>query len=163
MTVNDAAYLYSLRNDARYSEHLSKVSGSVQIQRDWISDYKAREEKSKELYYVIERLDGTQCGFVRLYDIGKSEFVWGSWILDDNKPKKAALESAVLSFGVGFERLGLERAFIEVRRENTHATQFYRRFGMREIGSDDQSLHFEYHKAWYEAEKQEFIEKIGLE
>ena len=52
---------------------------------------------------MIERKDGTRCGLVRLYDFDVESFTWGSWILDESKPRKAALESAVLSLAIGFE------------------------------------------------------------
>ena len=88
--------------------HLSKVTGTVGDQRRWIADYKAREAAGREFYYVIARSDGTRCGLVRLYDIGPDRFTWGSWILDHNKPPKAALESAVRIYDIGFGRLAAQ-------------------------------------------------------
>src|SRR5690606_16228718 len=92
------------------------------------------------------------CGVVRLYDIGPESFTWGSWILDHNKPAKAALESAVLSFGVGFLDLGLGLGRLDVRRDNSKAIAFYRRFGMLETHSDDVNLYFTYSRARYLAD-----------
>jgi len=71
-------------------------------------------------------------------------FTWGSWILDGNKPPKAALESAVLSFGAGFSLPGMVHALVDVRRANTHAEAFYRRFEMVETHSDAQDIFFAY-------------------
>jgi len=42
---------------------------------------------------------------LRLYYFDVESFIQGSWILDESKPRKAALESVALSFGVGFELL----------------------------------------------------------
>ena len=139
----DARFIHALRTDPAYSRHLSPVTGTVTDQRRWIESYKTRETAAAEFYYVIECLDGTPCGVVRLYDITGDSFTWGSWILDHNKPPKAALESAVLSFGIGFEGLGLHRALIDVRKDNTHANAFYRRFGMTETGADTENIYFE--------------------
>ena len=105
----DADFIHGLRMDPAYNAHLSAVDGTAADQRAWISRYKEREAAGRELYYVIERRDGTPCGLVRLYGIGTDGFTWGSWILNRDKPAGAALESAVLSFGVGFEKLGLHR------------------------------------------------------
>jgi len=141
---DDATYIFGLRTDPRYNAHLSEVTGSAADQRRWIEAYKAREAAGKELYYLIERRDTSKpCGTVRLYEIEEDSFTWGSWILDESKPRKAALESALLSFDAGFERLGLLRATIDVRRENKRAIEFYRRFGMSEIGSDEVNLYFD--------------------
>ena len=140
----DAGFIHGLRMDPAYNAHLSAVDGTAADQRAWISRYKEREAAGRELYYVIERRDGTPCGLVRLYGIGTDGFTWGSWILNRDKPAGAALESAVLSFGVGFEKLGLPRAVFDVRLGNAHAIAFYRRFGARETGRDDVNIYFEY-------------------
>lgn len=140
----DAGYVHGLRTDPAYNRHLSEVHGTAEDQRRWIEAYKDREAAGSEYYYVIERRNGTRCGLVRLYNIGADYFTWGSWILDHNKPPKAALESAVLSFGVGFDLLGMTHAIVDVRRANTHAEAFYRRFGMIETDSDSQDIFFTY-------------------
>lgn len=141
----DADYLYNLRIDERYNTHLSQVKGSVADQYAWIEQYKLRESAGQEYYYIIERRDnGQACGTVRLYDIQDTCFTWGSWILDENKPAKAALESAVLSFGAGFDCVTASRALIDVRRLNIHATAFYQRFNASEIKRDDENIYLEY-------------------
>ncbi len=116
----DADYVHALRTAPAYNRHLSDVRGTAEDQRRWIEGYKAREADLRELYYVIERKDGTRCGLVRLYDIGAGSFTWGSWILDHNKTQKAALESAVLVYIVAFDRLGHPKAGFDVRRDNTN-------------------------------------------
>lgn len=156
----DAIYVYSLRTNPLYNSHLSKVTGTVNDQRRWIESYKAREIKGKEFYYVIERKDGTRCGLVRLYNIEAESFTWGSWILDENKPCKAALESAVLSFGVGFDTLQLASAKIDVRVHNTHAIAFYRRLGMTETHRTAHDIYFSYPRARFEADKVDYVSII---
>lgn len=141
----DAAYLYRLRTDPKYNAHLSPVSGTVDDQRLWITRYKDREAAGEEYYFVMERRDTREpCGVVRLYDIKDDHFTWGSWILDHHKPAKAALESVVLSFGVGFDTLGKSRALIDVRRGNGRAIAIYERLGMRRTGEDEINLYFDY-------------------
>lgn len=151
---DDAEYIHGLRTDPAYNTHLSEVTGTAVDQRNWIARYKSREADGHEYYYVIERLcDGQRCGLVRLYDITDDRFTWGSWILDENKPPKAALESAVLSFGTGFDQLGKELAFIDVRRGNTRAISFYRGFGMTETGADELDLYFTYSADQFRADR----------
>lgn len=149
----DAAYIHRLRTDPTYNGHLSTVTGTVEDQRKWIEAYKTREAAGSEYYFVIERKDGVRCGVVRLYDITNDQFTWGSWILDHNKPRKAALESAVLSFGVGFDILGLDLANVDVRKNNTHAEAFYRRLGMTETHQTVQDIFFVYSRAQFSVDK----------
>ena len=152
--ASDAAYIHRLRTDTRYNKHLSAVTGGVAEQREWIEEYKRREAAGLEYYYIIERLDDcSPCGVVRLYDIEGDCFTWGSWILDANKPSKAALESAVLSFALGFRGLGARLALIDVRRENARALAFYRGFGMIETGEDADNCYFEYPRERFERDE----------
>lgn len=143
----DAAYIHGLRTDPRYNQHLSAVTGTVEGQRAWIERYKEREAQGSEFYFLIERRDnGTPCGVVRLYDIKDDCFTWGSWILDENKPFMAALESAVLLYQLAFEALCLARSTFEVRLENEHTIKFHRRFGAIETYRDDMNIYFEINK-----------------
>lgn len=153
----DADYVYCLRTDPEYNQHLSEASGTVEDQRRWIDVYKAREAERRELYYVIERKDGKRCGLVRLYDIGADSFTWGSWILDYNKTRKAALESAVLSFGVGFEGLDLLEALVDVRTDNERAIAMYQRLGMIECRREDCQIYFAYTRNLFELDRERYL------
>lgn len=160
ITPDDAPYVHALRTDPHYNRHLSPVTGTVADQRQWIEGYKAEEAQCRQLYYAIERHDGTRCGLVRLYDIEKDQFTWGSWILDANKPRKAALESAVLSFGIGFDHLDLGVAKVDVRVENTHAEAFYRRLGMIETNRTEQDIFFDYPRNLFQETRHTYLQLL---
>lgn len=153
----DADYVQPLRTDPAYNRHLSEVRGTAEDQRRWIEAYKAREAALCELYYVIERKDGTRCGLVRLYDIGADSFTWGSWILDHNKTRKAALESAVLVYVAAFEGLGLPEAQFDVRRDNANTLAFHRRFGATATHETDQDIYFTYPRSRLEADRAGYL------
>lgn len=156
----DAEYAYALRVDPVRGKFLNEVGAGVEDQRRWIERYKRREARGEELYYVIETSQGAPCGLVRLYEITKNGFIWGSWILGENKPPKAALESALLSFGVGFRCLGCEHATIDVRIENAHAISFYRRFGMKETERSAEKVYFSYDAPRFEADYQRLMKIV---
>lgn len=155
---DDADYVFGLRTDPYLNRHLSSVHGTPQDQRRWIEAYKNRERVGREYYFIVERRDGLRCGTVRLYDIGAERFTWGSWILDHNRSKKAALECAVLSFGFSFLTLGRTSAKVDVCGENTHAEAFYRRFGMTEIQRTNDEISFEYTRSRFEADRAGFMD-----
>jgi RimJ/RimL family protein N-acetyltransferase len=157
ITPDDAGYLHSLRVDPAYNAHLSPVQGSADDQRRWIQAYKMREATGTELYYVIERRDGKRCGVVRLYEIGADSFTWGSWILDHNKPPKAALESAVLIYVIGFEILKLPKAVFEVRRDNAHTIAFHERFNATRTHKDEQDIFFEFPSSQFARDKADYM------
>lgn len=129
---DDAAYIYSLRVDSSLNEHLSVVSGGVEAQKRWLLNYKAREQAAEEYYFIIERLDtGLAIGTVRLYDFigGNTSFCWGSWILDENKTRYAAIESAMLVYEFAFRKLGFRSCHFDVRKQNTKVIAFHEKMG----------------------------------
>ena len=153
----DADYVHALRTDTDYNRHLSEVRGTAEDQRRWIDGYKAREDELRELYYMIERKDGTRCGLVRLYDIRAESFTWGSWILDHNKTRKAALESALLVYIIAFDLLGLQTAIFDVRRDNANTLAFHRRFGAIQTHETDQDIYFTYPRSRFEADRAGYL------
>ena len=161
--LDDAAYVHGLRTNPAYNAHLSAVQGTVEDQSRWIEAYKPREAERRELYYVIERKDGVRCGLVRLYDITADSFSWGSWILDHNKTRKAALESAVLSFSVGFEGLNLNSAFVTVDHDNEKALSFYRRMNMSELRRDENEIFFIYQREQFAADRPVCVDILQTE
>jgi RimJ/RimL family protein N-acetyltransferase len=139
----DAEYVYALRSNPAYNAHLSHVIGTAEDQRRWIETYKQREAEGREVYYIIERrTNGRPCGLVRLYGIEGDRFTWGSWILDAGKPAKAALESAVLVYDIGFGEFGANKAVFEVRRQNDRTLAFHRRFGAVETSTSETDIYF---------------------
>jgi RimJ/RimL family protein N-acetyltransferase len=157
VTPKDAEYVYDLRMNSAYNQHLSEVSGTAEDQRRWIEGYKTREAEGREFYYIIEHKDARPCGVVRLYDLDQDSFTWGSWILDAGKPPKAALESAVLSFGIGFHELHRKTAKVDVRVGNLHAQAFYRRLGMTESHENKTDIFFTYPRTQYEADRDGYM------
>lgn len=139
----DAAYIQGLRTSPEHGRHLSAPAPSVEAQRAWIEAYKAREAAGQEYYFIIERRDDVApCGVLRLYDITEGRFTWGSWILDANKPEKAALDAALLVYRIAFSILGCKEAVFDVRAENTRTLGFHRRFGAVETGTDGINVYF---------------------
>jgi len=164
ITPDDAAYVHGLRMDPAYNTHLSEVRGTVEDQRVWIDAYKAREAAGQEFYYIITRHDGTPCGTVRLYEITGDSFTWGSWILDQNKPPKAALESAVLVYIAAFDILNLANATFDVRADNKNTLAFHCRFGATETHRTDRDIFFTYPCARFMADRDGYLallEKAG--
>jgi RimJ/RimL family protein N-acetyltransferase len=162
ITPEDAPYVHALRIDPLYNQHLSSVTGTTEDQFKWIERYKTQEARCQQLYYVIERHDGIRCGLVRLYDICAEHFTWGSWILDTNKPKLAALESAFLIYSVGFEELGCNYSVFDVRNTNERTLAFHRRFGASEIGKDDLNLYFKYTANQFSADRQIHLNTLKI-
>ena len=141
--ISDAAFIHSLRMDEKFNKHLSTVDNDVKKQEEWLVNYKKKEALKEEYYFIIERnSDNLPIGTVRLYDFISNEqsFCWGSWILNENKTKYSALESALLIYDFAYMELGFKRCHMDIRKENTKVIDFHKRFGVRMIGETEADL-----------------------
>jgi len=156
--VSDAEFILSLRTDTRYNQHLSQVDSSVEKQMEWLKKYK--EKEGKEYYFIIQRnSDNKPIGTIRIYDFLKEEssFCWGSWILNEDKPPKAAVQSAILIYEYAFYELGFNRSHFNVRKDNTGVINFHLRFGAKQIGSTDNDIFFHFYKSEYEVNRPNYL------
>lgn len=124
-TVEDAAFVLSLRTDSEKSRFLSSVSGDLTDQQDWLACY---AEANDQAYFIIEYQD-EPIGTVRLYDSRGDSFCWGSWVLKNTRPVHAALESALMVYAYAIDHLGYNAAHFDVRKGNERVWQFHERFG----------------------------------
>lgn len=150
----DVDFLLSLRLNQNLNTYLNQVNDDKEQQLNWLKNYKQRETQGTDYYFVIVDKKLGDIGLVRVYDINYATktFTWGSWIIqEENRPKYAAIESALLSLNFAFEELGLITANIDVRINNVVADNFYQRFGMTYINHDD-------HNKYYQLSKNEFLQ-----
>lgn len=156
----DAEFILSLRLDTELNRYLSSVQPSVQDQVEWIKKYKADEQNGLQYYFIIERLDGVRCGTVRVYDILEDSFCWGSWILNKEKTRFAALESAFLVYQFGFDNLGFENSHFEVVKGNDRVVSFHKKMGAVQVNEDDTNYYFEISRRVVEAKKLSLGDKV---
>lgn len=156
----DAEFILGLRLDKKYNQFLSDVNPDIQAQKDWIKKYKNDEIEKKQFYFIIERNDGIPCGTVRIYDIQGESFCWGSWILNGEKTRYAALESAFLIYQFGFDVLGLNRSHFDVRKGNDKVISFHKKMGAVKISEDDLNEYFHISKEAVLQAKQKLSTKI---
>lgn len=138
--VTDAQFIHSLRINEKFNKYLSSVDDDISKQEKWIMDYKHREKSGTEYYFIICRnSDSLPIGTVRIYDfIGdKDSFSWGSWILNENKTKYAALECALLIYDFAFNDLGFKRCHMDIRKQNVKVIEFHKRFGVEIVAESD--------------------------
>ena len=154
--IEDAEFIYNMRQNQNKTKYLSKVTGTVESQKEWIKNYKQREDKQKEFYFLIESKNSEKLGLVRMYDFNNDSFCWGSWLIKENAPKTTAIESALQIYEFGFYKLGFERSHFDVRKENNKVVSFHQRFGAKIIDEDSLDYFFNFEKSDYEIIKQKY-------
>ena len=152
----DAEFICRLRSNESLNQYISRSNNNVEEQQQWIRDYKKREKKAIEYYFIIYKIEGNvPIGTVRLYDfrIKQKSFCWGSWILNENKTKYAALESALLVYKLGFEQMNFEQSHFDVMKGNVKVQEFHTRMGAKKTYEDDKNIYYLFKKLVYERDK----------
>lgn len=129
---DDAEFILSLRTDPEKNAHLSQVSDDVDAQRRWISE-------NRDPYFIIEHKGPV--GTVRMYDQRGTSFSWGSWILSDEAPKSAAVESTCMVYRIGLD-LGFTASHFEVRKANEKVWQYHERWGAVRVGEGETDYYY---------------------
>ena len=132
-TKEDAEFILGLRTDPVKSRFLTTTSAALADQTAWLESY---ENKSGQVYFIIE-YEGKKIGTVRLYDQQANSFCWGSWILIDDRPSHAAMESALMVYSYAIDNLGFTAAHFDVRKGNEKVWKFHERFGAERVSESD--------------------------
>lgn len=122
--INDAEFIVSLRTDKRLGQNLSWTSSSVAEQVNWIEKYKQRESQQTEYYFIIEDLDRTPWGTIRIYNVTADSFTIGSWICLPNSKNNIAIKAWLSCVDYAFDRLNFDICLFDVRKKNTAVLYF---------------------------------------
>ena len=154
--IEDADFIYTMRQNRKKTKYLSKVTGTVDSQKEWIKNYKQREDEEKEFYFIIESKNKDKFGLVRIYDLKNDSFCWGSWLIKEDTPKTTAIESALQIYEFGFYKLGFEKSHFDVRKGNDKVIAFHQRFGAKIVDEDALDYFFNFEKSDYEITKEKY-------
>lgn len=154
--IEDADFIYTMRQNRKKTKYLSKVTGTVDSQKEWIKNYKQREDEQKEFYFIIESKNKDKLGLVRIYDLKNDSFCWGSWLIKEDTPKTTAIESALQIYEFGFYKLGFEKSHFDVRKGNDKVIAFHQRFGAKIVSEDELDYFFNFQKSDYEIIKEKY-------
>ncbi|MFT7257852.1 MAG: hypothetical protein ACI8VR_002912, partial [Candidatus Azotimanducaceae bacterium] len=98
-------------------------------------------------YFIIEnKARNVRCGTLRLYNFNGDSFEWGSWILDENKTRYAAMETAIFVYEFAMLNLGFARSDFEVRKQNEKVVSYHLKSGAKIIAEDDVNFYFRIEK-----------------
>jgi len=155
--VSDAEFIYNLRMSTKLNRYISKISGTVAHQKEWIKEYKKREKENKEYYFIITDNKEESIGVVRVYNINDDSVEWGSWILDPEKSNPTfAIKSLLLLYEFVFETLEFTTAKLDVRKENKEVVFFHKSYGSKIVDENELDYFFNFEKSDYEKMKEKY-------
>lgn len=156
--IKDSEFILSLRNDERLGKFISKTSNRLSDQEQWISNYKKRELKGEEFYFIVEDSQGERYGVTRLSDLKKGiPFELGSWLFSRESPPGMAIKADVIAKEVGFDTLGFNVCKFNVRRDNKSVLNYHLRYEPLIVEETDIDIYFNLSKENFNKGKQKFL------
>jgi hypothetical protein len=143
---SDAEKILQLRSNEKLTKHIHATDSDLNKQIDYIRSYKKREKVGVEYYLAFSSLDNRVLGFYRLYkiDIENKSFTIGSWIFDPVVTDLTPIFADVLSKEFGFNELGLETCYFDVRRKNKKVMKYHQLFSPVFLYEDNEENNFYY-------------------
>lgn len=131
----DAGFILKLRTDKVLSKYIHPTENNLEKQREWIREYKKRESRGEDYYFVFSR-EGIPVGLNRIYSIRDDVFTTGSWIFDRNVPFECVVASALIIRVIAFEIMAmkLENGYDGCHEDNKKVIKFNRMIGLKESG-----------------------------
>ena len=137
---NDAEFIVSLRTDPRLSRYIHETSPDIEQQKQWIRNYKIREEQGLD-YYFLFSIDNQPQGLARVYNITEDSFTQGSWIFSPQAVLGASVLGNIISSEIGFEFLEKKVEYTDARRDNnTH--RYVKSFNPEIINADEENIYY---------------------
>jgi len=127
--LSDSLFLYQLRNADKAKLFLSPPPPSLWAQEEWLKQYKCRERKGTDFYFIAEDHSSKPIGTTRVYNITPDSFEFGSWLfLSDYKYKhrKIPIHAALTTADWCFKKTGTAFFYTTVKPENRSMVSFHR-------------------------------------
>lgn len=153
----DAAFIVKIRTQNRHSRFISKTSEDESRQVEWIRQYKEREKRGEDYYFVFEYPKGNPVGVSRIYNICGSDFTTGSWVFASDAPLGASLLGAIISKEIAYEELGLEHDFGQMFKENKSVVKLNFSYKPRIIKETEDEFYVLFDKAMFYKIKENYV------
>lgn len=158
---SDASFIVKLRSDEKRGRFIHHTDQDVSKQADWIKDYKERESRGEEYYFIYD-IDGVPFGVNRIYNIEDDHCTEGSWVCLPIEDSSKSIASALIVRDIIFELLGFDYDIFDVRLENKKVRNFHKISGASLTGKTDIDALYSLTKEDYLNNRQWFIKTYGL-
>ncbi|MDR0811615.1 MAG: GNAT family N-acetyltransferase [Paludibacter sp.] len=159
----DAEFIVALRTDEKLGKYIHQTSPDIEVQRQWIRNYKIREANNEDFYFIFEKPNGTRCGVCRIYDITEESFTHGSWLFAPQAPDGLAILSEIITKEIAFELFPQKYLSFDVRRLNTQVIKYHKKSGAKLQSQDELNFYYTLSKEDFEKNKMQFIDILFIQ
>lgn len=128
----DASFILSLRTNPMLSRFIHKTSNDIDAQKNWIREYKVREQLGQDYYFIYSTVDEL-IGVNRIYNLKEKSCTGGSWICVPNANPNKSIATLLFSRDIMFELLECEDEIFDVRKGNKMVQRLHVMMGARKF------------------------------
>lgn len=163
VSIDDSAFILSLRTGKR-GQILNQTDDDIERQIQWMKEYKQREQKGLE-YYFIYYYNDESIGVNRIYCINKKEnsCVTGSWVIKEGVDYDISLRTMLILRDIVFDTLNLDISYGDTRKTNKHMQRLYKMLDIEQIGETEDEYLYKSVKSKYMKGQEKIKKLIGLE
>lgn len=162
--IEDAEFILRLRNNPELSAHLSETSTKIELQKEWIKEYKKRERRGIEYYIIcIDPKTNRKLGLNRIYNITSSEFEVGSWLYEPNLEISTSIIGDIIARSFGFEFLNVDICVFNVRKENKSVLRYHLGYKPEIVNEDEKNIFFKLSEEAFKFQKYKLLKILGYE
>lgn len=157
---DDAKFILKLRTNQKLSKYLNTTDNDVLKQKQWIKEYKARQSKGVEYYFIFYE-ENNPVGLSRIYDVRKKSFIVGSWLFKETKNVNSPIFGNIITREVAFKLFPQSDLLYDVRKENKKVLNYHNYFSPEKIKEDVENYYFKVSKDNFNKGKDKLLLLLG--
>jgi len=158
---NDAEFILGLRTNPYKNKYLNYTEPNLENQIIWLKEYKTREERGEELYYIIYE-NNIPVGTIRIYNINENDCTTGSWLFSSNTYQLTPIISELLIYEIVYNILKKSTVLFDVRKENKKVVTYHKLKRITLINEDEENFYYSMSRAEWEESKMKIFNLIGV-
>lgn len=157
---NDSEFIVRIRTNEKLGRYIHDTSNNIDNQLAWFREYKKREEKGQDYYFMFELPDGKRLGTERIYDITDTSFVTGSWVFDQEAPYGAAFLGDIITHEIAYELYPDKVHLHDIKKENHNVLRYAQLFKPKIIRETEDTIYFKNEKEDFYVAAEKLLKKI---
>ena len=158
---SDAEFILGLRTNPSKNKYLNYTELNLENQIIWLKEYKLREERGEELYYIIYE-NHIPVGTIRIYNIKDNECTTGSWLFSSNTHQLTPIISELLIYEIVYNILKKSTVLFDVRKENKKVVNYHKLKRITLINEDEENFYYSMSRAEWEESKMKIFNLMGV-
>jgi len=158
---SDAEFILGLRTNPSKNKYLNYTEPNLENQIIWLNEYKTREERGEELYYIIYE-NNIPVGTIRIYNINENECTTGSWLFSSNTYQLTPIISELLIYEIVYNILKKSTVLFDVRKENKKVVTYHKLKRITLINEDEENFYYSMSRAEWEESKMKIFNLMGV-